>query len=99
MTAIQKELLNASDGLKVVRLRVSAGQQVPEHHANVDVVATVVSGQGTFTVAGQSRAIAPGAVIVMAPRERHSIAADSDLELVVVHARLAEAGDPAACGA
>jgi quercetin dioxygenase-like cupin family protein len=97
--SIQKDVLNATSGLKVVRLRVGAGQQVPEHHANVDVVATVVSGSGTFTVAGQPRAIAPGAVIVMPPRERHSIDAVTDLELVVVHARLADAGEPAACGA
>ena len=96
---IQKDLLNAADGLKVVRLRVSAGQQVPEHHANVDVVATVVSGRGTFTVAGRPRAVEPGAVIVMLPRERHSITAETDLELVVVHARLAAGGDAAACGA
>lgn len=96
---IQKELLNVADGLKVVRLRLAAGQQVPEHHANVDVVATVVSGRGTFTVAGQPKPIATGAVIVMPPRERHSITAETDLELVVVHARLASAGEPAACGA
>jgi quercetin dioxygenase-like cupin family protein len=96
--AIQKDILNASSGLKVVRLRVAAGQQVPEHHATVDVVATVVSGSGTFTVAGQPKAIAPGAVIVMPPRERHSIAAETDLELVVVHARIAESGEAAACG-
>ena len=98
MSRIQKEVLNASDGLKVVRLRVSAGNQVPEHHANVDVIATVVSGRGTFTVAGTPQAIGPGAVIVMPPRQRHSIAAESDLELVVVHARLTDAGQPAACG-
>ncbi len=99
MSTIEKQLLNASDGLKVVRLRVRAGQQVPEHHANVDVVATVVSGRGTFTVEGQPRAISAGAVIVMPPRAPHSIDAESDLELVVVHARLAAAGPPAACGA
>jgi hypothetical protein len=35
----------------------------------------------------------------MRPRARHSISASSDLELVVVHARLREGDAPASCGA
>jgi quercetin dioxygenase-like cupin family protein len=62
---------------------------VPEHHANVDVVVTVVRGTGAFT----------GDVVVMPPRARHSIEAESDLELVVVHARLQPGADTAGCGA
>jgi hypothetical protein len=44
------------------------------------------------------RDVSPGAVVVMPPKAKHAIAAFSDLELVVVHARLANAGDAAACG-
>lgn len=97
-TAIQKEPLSTSDALKVVRLKVKGGGQVPEHHSNVDVVVTVVAGAGVFSVEGSDRRIAAGDVIVMRPKERHSIRADSDLELVVVHARL-EPGAAATCGA
>jgi quercetin dioxygenase-like cupin family protein len=87
-----------SDALKVVRLQVTAGVRVPEHHSNVDVVATVVRGNGSFTVEGSARTIGPGDVIVMRPKERHSIDAKTDLELVVVHARLVD-GASATCGA
>jgi quercetin dioxygenase-like cupin family protein len=97
--AIRKEPVSVSDALKVVRLRIDAGARVPEHHSNVDVVVTVVRGNGRFTVEGIERRIGPGDVVVMRPKERHSIDAESDLELVVVHARLKEEGHPASCGA
>ncbi|HVV50107.1 MAG TPA: cupin domain-containing protein [Polyangia bacterium] len=97
--SIQKELVQASDALKIVRLQIPAGAAVPEHHANVDVVVTVVRGTGTFTVGTGKRAIRPGEVVVMPPKAPHAIAAETDLELVVVHARLAPAGEPAGCGA
>jgi quercetin dioxygenase-like cupin family protein len=98
MSAVQKSPVSVADALKVVRLNVSAGGQVPEHHSNVDVVVTVVRGTGDFTVEGERRTVTQGDVIVMKPKARHSITAASDLELVVVHSRLA-GSDPATCGA
>jgi quercetin dioxygenase-like cupin family protein len=97
--AIKKDPVSTSEALKVVRLQVEAGGTIPEHHSNVDVVVTVVRGSGTFTIEGKARPIRPGDVVVMGPRERHSITADSDLELVVVHARLVESGEAASCNA
>lgn len=99
MSSIRKQPISVTDGVKVVRLNVAAGGSVPEHHSNVDVVATIIRGSGDFTVAGQPRAVTAGDVIVMRPLERHSITASSDLEIVVVHARVAHAGAPASCGA
>ena len=97
--SIRKDPVSVAEALKVVRLHVGAGQSVPEHHANVDVVVTVVRGHGRFTVEGVGRDIAAGEVVVMAPRAKHAIDAYSDLELVVVHARLASGGEAARCGA
>jgi quercetin dioxygenase-like cupin family protein len=99
MQAFSKEPITMSDELKVVRLRVPAGGAIPEHHSNVDVVVTVVSGTGDFTVEGRPRAVRAGDVVVMRPKERHAISAQSDLELVVVHARVAAGAAPATCGA
>lgn len=98
MTAIQKDPISVSDALKVIRLKVMAGEAVPEHHSNVDVVVTVVRGSGTFTVEGVPRPVGPGDVIVMPPKARHSISAFDPLELIVVHARL-HGGEAAGCGA
>lgn len=99
MSQISKQLLSDSDAIKVVRLQVLAGGSVPEHHSNVDVVATVVRGEGSFTVEGQARAVRAGDVVVMKPRQRHAIAATSDLEFVVVHARVTSSGESPSCGA
>jgi quercetin dioxygenase-like cupin family protein len=99
MSQIKKEPIFQSEAIKIVRLGVPAGGAVPEHHSNVDVIATIVRGEGTFTVEGQPRAVRAGDVVTMRPRERHAIAADSDLEIVVVHARVASNGEPPACGA
>lgn len=98
---VRKGIIAQREGLKVVRLVVKAGASVPEHHANVDVIATVVRGKGRFFVEGTPRAIAAGDVIDMAPAVPHAIEADEELELVVVHARLGGgAGAPTvACGA
>lgn len=98
--AISKRIVVDRDGLKVVRLTVATGAEVPEHHSNVDVVVVVVRGAGTFTVDGVTRAIAPGDVVEMAPRVRHSLRADLELELVVTHARLGTSAHaaPPACG-
>jgi quercetin dioxygenase-like cupin family protein len=97
-TSIRKEPVSVSEALKVVRLRVDAGGLVPEHHSNVDVVVTVVRGSGRFSVEGSARSIQTGDVIVLRPKERHSIEALTDLELVVVHARI-NGATPATCGA
>lgn len=96
---VRKGIISQRDGLKIVRLVVNAGAAVPEHHANVDVVATVVRGRGRFFIAGEPRAIAAGDVIDMAPLVQHSIEADEELEIVVVHARIAGDAPAIACGA
>ncbi|KYF51442.1 hypothetical protein BE04_34550 [Sorangium cellulosum] len=86
---IGRETVVQREGLEVLRLVVPAGSVVPEHHAAVDVVVVVVGGSGVFTVAGEPRRIGRGDVIDMAPAVRHAIAAEEDLTLVVVRARLA----------
>jgi hypothetical protein len=83
-SSIQKELLQATDALKIVRLQIPAGGSLPEHPA---------------TVGGGKRAIQQGEVVVMPPKAPHAIVAESDLELVVVHARLQHEGEAPGCGA
>ena len=84
----RKETVAIRDGLKVVRLVVQPGGRIPEHHSSVVVVVTVVRGSGVFTVAGRPRPVQAGDVIDMAPGVHHSVLAEDELELVVVHARV-----------
>lgn len=85
---VRKGVITQRDGLKVVRLIIKSGASVPEHHANVDVIATVVRGKGRFFIQGTPRAIAAGDVIDMTPLVPHALEADEELELVVVHVRI-----------
>lgn len=98
-SSVRKQVVAERDGLKVVRLSVAAGAGVPTHSSNVDVVAVVVQGTGTFTVEGKPRAIAPGSVIDMRPNQSHSIDAKQDLELVVLHSRLGGGSAAVTCSA
>jgi quercetin dioxygenase-like cupin family protein len=82
------EPIFSADGLKVVRLTVPAGGAVPEHHANVDVVVSIVRGAGSFVVDQKERRVRQGDVIVLPPRAPHSVTADEELELIVVQARV-----------
>ena len=82
------EPIFSADGLKVVRLTVPVGGTVPEHHANVDVVISVVRGTGSVVVEQKERRIRQGDVIVLPPRATHSVMADEELELIVVQARV-----------
>lgn len=96
---IQKGPLFAREGVRAVRLGIRAGGTVPTHASNADVIAVVVRGTGTFTVDGEPRAIAPGSVIDMKPNTPHSIDAQQDLELVVLHCQLGGGVGPITCGA
>ncbi len=98
-TGIRKEGIFERSGIKAVRLRIAAGKTVPTHNSNVDVVAVVTRGSGTFTVAGSDQPLAVGAVVDMTPGQPHSIEAAGDLELVVVHCRLETGADEPRCGA
>lgn len=85
----RKETIAIRDGLKVMRLTVPTGGRIPEHHSSVVVVATVLRGSGTFTIAGRPRPVRGGDVIDLAPGVHHAIHADEEMELVVIHARIA----------
>lgn len=98
-TDIRKGPIFERDGVRAVRLGVRAGAEVPTHASNADVIAVVVRGSGTFTVAGAARPIAPGDVVEMKPNTPHSIRAREDLELVVLHCRLGGGVEPISCGA
>lgn len=97
---IRKGVIFDRPGCKAVRLQVRAGGVVPTHSSNADVIATVVRGAGVFTIAGREHGLAPGVVLEMAPGVEHSIRAQEELEIVVLHCRLNLGGAvPVSCGA
>jgi quercetin dioxygenase-like cupin family protein len=94
-----KKVIVNRPGLKVVHFHLSAGDVIPEHKTNVDVVATTVKGKGIFIINGAKHEMSPGVVLEMGPATPHSIKAIEELEFVVVHARLANKTEDIHCGA
>lgn len=95
----KKKVIVRRPGLKVVQFYLKAGDRIPEHHTNADVVVTTVRGKGIFTIGKTRHEMAPGTVLEMLPHTPHSIEATDELEFVVVHMHLEQKAGEVSCGA
>lgn len=68
----------------IVNMQLAAGEGVPEHDADADVVIIVKSGKLQFTVEGQAAEVSPGVMLRMVPKEKHSLKAIEDSDLMVI---------------
>lgn len=81
-----RTLVNHPD-LRLVILRVSAGEEVAEHTVPIEVVFLALAGQGTIYAGGEVISIAAGEMIGCPAGIPRSLAADgSGLELLVIRA-------------
>ncbi|MGH9465904.1 MAG: cupin domain-containing protein [Terriglobales bacterium] len=99
VSPIRKEIIFQRAGVEAVRLSIHAGGAVPTHASNVDVAAVVVQGSGRFLVEGKPTALLPGVVVDLKANQSHSIEAQTDLELVVLHYRSSGGEAEVHCGA
>lgn len=99
MPPINKEVISSRPGAETVRLSIAAGNAVPTHASNVDVTAVCVHGTGRFVIEGKPTDLKPGVVIDMKPNQQHSVEAQTDLQLVVLHYRLGSGDAAVHCGA
>ena len=83
------EVVLSRQNLRVARLIVPPNAPLMEHRSPDDVVIVVVRGVGMITVNGTTRRVKVGDAIDIRPGAAHSVSAHDELELVVVHARLA----------
>ncbi|MGE5391103.1 MAG: cupin domain-containing protein [Deltaproteobacteria bacterium] len=73
--------------LRLVVLRVPAGEKVAEHTAPVEVIFLALAGQGTIYAGSESTTITAGEVICCPAGIIRSLTADDeDLELLVIRA-------------
>jgi len=93
-----KKLLINRDGLKVIRLTLSAGESIPEHSANADLVVVVTKGEGVFYINKSPHHITQGDVLELTPEIPHAIDAKSDLEFIVTHMQLKLNEPEISCG-
>ena len=65
------------DSLALVRERIAAGDRIPLHRHTIDELILVRDGGGRFTLGGQTRSIAAGAVVFIPAGTPHGLANSS----------------------
>jgi mannose-6-phosphate isomerase-like protein (cupin superfamily) len=71
---------------QLAQARFAPGQVASLHaHADMHEVFLVDSGVARFTIDGIAHRLEPGACIAIAPGERHEVANDGDIELVLTY--------------
>lgn len=76
---IHSQTLSDADGVELVLFALAAGERLSEHTAARPAIVHVLRGEGELVVAGETRAIGPGAWLRMASRTPHALTAATDL--------------------
>lgn len=71
----------------MIRFALDAGEALSPHFASRDLANVVIAGEGRVTVDERVERVRPGSVVALAG-ERHGIAAEERLEVVVVQAEI-----------
>ncbi len=77
------------DGIKVSRLVMPAGSELPVHKVPDDVVIVVLRGKGVIFAQQEPRHVEAGSVVDLVPGEEHSIECFDEMELVITQMSLA----------
>lgn len=68
----------------IVNMQLAAGEEIPAHDADADVLIIVNSGRVEFTVEGTTVEVSPGIMMRMTPKEKHSLRAIEDSNFLVI---------------
>lgn len=68
----------------IVNMQLAAGEEIPAHDADADVLIVVNSGRVEFTVEGTVAEVSPGVMMRMTPKEKHSLRAVEDSNFLVI---------------
>lgn len=68
----------------IVNIQLAAGEEIPAHDADADVLIVVISGLVEFEVEGKTVEVTPGIMMRMTPKEKHSLKAIEDSNFLVI---------------
>ena len=80
--AVSTSLLK-TDHLQLMRLVLSAGRSVPQHHVAGELTLQCLEGEVTVSVASRSIALSAGQLVLLPAGEPYSVQARSDASLLV----------------
>lgn len=68
----------------VLNIQLKAGESIPEHKSDADVLIVVRKGKVTFTVEGETAELTTGKLMLLEPGELHDLLAQEDTDLLAV---------------
>lgn len=80
----EPRVLFSSPECRAVVIDLRAGEELGEHEVRERAVVEVVSGRVTVSVDGTPEAVEAGTLVTFAPKERHSVRADTDARLLLL---------------
>jgi len=77
------------EGIKVSRVVMTAGSNLPLHSVDDDIVIVVVRGVGVIFAQQEPRHVQAGSIVDLVPHEEHSIECIEEMEFVICQVSLA----------
>lgn len=87
VTESRSEVVFDRPSLRIVRVDLPAGDEVPRELDREDAALIVVAGKGRVLIGQRLIRVTPGSVVDFAWSDAHGIVADESLRLLLVHAR------------
>ncbi|MDW0110204.1 AraC family ligand binding domain-containing protein [Sporosarcina aquimarina] len=78
------EQVCAIPNAKVLNIQLRAGEEVAEHDSDKEVLIIVRKGKVRFTVEGTPVTVSEENILHMAPYEKHSLFAETDVDICVM---------------
>ncbi len=86
---IQAAMVFRREGIKVSRVVMASGSELPVHSVDDDVVIVVIRGVGIVFAQQEPRHVEAGSIVDLVPGEEHSVECIEELEFVICQFALA----------
>lgn len=80
----QVDKLLSQSNFDMMNIQLKAGEEIPTHHADRDVVVILRTGKVSFTVEEETVELTNDNVLYMTPLENHSLVAIEDADIIVL---------------
>ncbi len=76
--------LGSIEGADVLNIQLRAGEKIPEHHTDNEVLIIVQFGEVRFIIEGVEEILTQDTILALNPSEKHSLEAITDVRLIVI---------------
>ena len=76
--------LGRIDGADILNIQLRAGEEIPEHHTDNEVLIIVQFGEVRFLVEGVEEILTQDTILTLKPSEKHSLEAITDARVIVI---------------